>query len=193
MPNWCDNVVRFTHTDPVQIRLLAEAWNNGALMQAFVPCPEDVKNTPSAHYPDNTPEKFAQEHREKINTKLYGHANWYDWQIANWGTKWDVGRRAHDSKITVKNTDKNLTLNFQSAWSPPVEFYKKMAALGFGVSATYCEFGVGYVGEFKDGVDTEWSLEGFDNTAQWLEDRIPDKICEDFNLYEQLCHEEENE
>jgi hypothetical protein len=162
-------------------------------MDTFVPCPEDVKNTPSAHHLSNTPDKFVQKQREKLNVKLYGHANWYDWQVANWGTKWGVVRLNGAPDVVVKNTDKTITLSFQSAWSPPVEFYKKMVAFGFGVSATYCELGMGYVGAFDDGVDAEWSLEGFDNTAQWLEDRIPDKICEDFNLYDQLCHEEKNE
>jgi hypothetical protein len=193
VPNWCDNVVTFTHSDPTQIRRVAEAWNNNALMETFVPCPEDVKNTPSAHYPSNTPEKFIQEQREKINVKLYGHANWYDWQVANWGTKWGVARHEGAPDVVVTNNDKKITLSFRSAWSPPVEFYSKMTALGFGVAATYCELSMGYVGEFNYGVDVEWSLEGFDNTVQWLEEHIPHKICEDFNLYEQLCHEEENE
>jgi hypothetical protein len=50
----------------------------------------------------------------------YGSDNWYDWAVANWGTKWgDYGARF------VEGDDEEdlwyLFITFESAWSPPVQ------------------------------------------------------------------------
>jgi len=42
--------------------------------------------------------------------KQHGHANWYEWSIANWGTKWN----AYDQK---RISDK--VVRFDTAWSVP--------------------------------------------------------------------------
>jgi hypothetical protein len=47
------------------------------------------------------------------NKKKYGHASWYTWSIANWGTKWNA----------YATNDKRNTHNiiyFQTAWSAPI-------------------------------------------------------------------------
>jgi hypothetical protein len=50
-------------------------------------------------------QKLADEYREK-----FGHADWYGWQIENWGTKWN----AYDQC----SIDENV-IEFQTAWSTP--------------------------------------------------------------------------
>lgn len=47
----------------------------------IIPMPEEIKNTQSP----NRDEKQAKE-----LIKKYGYADWYDWSIANWGTKWNA-------------------------------------------------------------------------------------------------------
>jgi hypothetical protein len=43
-------------------------------------------------------------------------ANWYDWNIANWGTKWN----AYDvNMVDPWEEDQPLHYNFTTAWSPP--------------------------------------------------------------------------
>ncbi len=61
--------------------------------------------------------------------------SWYNWNITNWGTKWDVAVPAEDS---YKNTyiegptenGENLVVyyNFETAWSPPVPALEKLSA-----------------------------------------------------------------
>jgi hypothetical protein len=43
--------------------------------------------------------------------KQYGHASWYEWSIANWGTKWN----AYDIK---RHSDRKI--RFQTAWNAPL-------------------------------------------------------------------------
>ena len=65
----------------------------------------------------------------KVETKLakswlkkYGTDSWYEWNIANWGTKWDAG------DVTMKRVDEEtLTATFQTAWSPPVPIFERLA------------------------------------------------------------------
>ena len=42
-----------------------------------------------------------------------GYYDWYDWSIANWGTKWDAYH------VEAQSDDSSLTYTFQTAWSPP--------------------------------------------------------------------------
>ncbi len=41
-------------------------------------------------------------------------ANWYDWNVANWGTKWP----AHDVEIDNMQPG-TLIVRYRTAWSPP--------------------------------------------------------------------------
>ena len=45
----------------------------------------------------------------------YGDNNWYDWSIANWGTKWN----SLDSHIEGYADDGILTYVFDTAWTTP--------------------------------------------------------------------------
>lgn len=46
----------------------------------------------------------------------YGASNWYDWQIAKWGTKWG----AYETKVQeLGGGGCPVLISFQSAWSPP--------------------------------------------------------------------------
>ena len=56
----------------------------------------------------------------KHNLDTYGFRSWYDWNVANWGTKWDMdGSGGRAGEI--------LEYHFQTAWSPPVEGFRKIS------------------------------------------------------------------
>ena len=68
--------------------------------------------------------------------------DWYHWCIAHWGTKWDV-------EATLDEIEPDcLEYHFDSAWSPPVEWLKKVAQdfpkLRFRLK--YDEPGMGFFG-----------------------------------------------
>lgn len=52
---------------------------------------------------------ITKEMSEKFQEE-FGHDNWYDWQVANWGTKWN----AYD-----QYSDGNNFIEFSTAWSTP--------------------------------------------------------------------------
>ncbi len=44
---------------------------------------------------------------------------WYDWNINNWGTKWDI-----DGKYSeLDGDDYSFQVTFETAWSPPEQIY----------------------------------------------------------------------
>ena len=55
------------------------------------------------------------------NIKKYGHKNWYDWNRANWGTKWD----AYEPYVNAMTDE--IFLSFMTAWSTPEPIFKKLA------------------------------------------------------------------
>jgi hypothetical protein len=52
---------------------------------------------------------------------LYGHDNWYDWRMQNWGVKWDA---SNSVKIYNKNT---LIYEFSTPWGCPVNALDEIA------------------------------------------------------------------
>lgn len=54
----------------------------------------------------------------------YGSANWYDWSIANWGTKWNS--YGYDDVTTPKEFD-GERMEFQTAWSYPAPIIAALA------------------------------------------------------------------
>lgn len=53
--------------------------------------------------------------------ELYGKNNWYDWSIANWGTKWN----AYDSGFDEESN----TMWFNTAWAAPIPVLCELAKL----------------------------------------------------------------
>jgi len=60
---------------------------------------------------------LSAEYKEK-----FGADNWYDWNIQNWGTKWDVYEISDAWRVsTTEKGEKIYQCNFQTAWSPPTQ------------------------------------------------------------------------
>ena len=113
MPNWCENTL--------------EVWGDKKELKEFK-------------------EKTIKEdvfHMGELFPNTGNPDNWYEWNIANYGTKWD------DMEIDYQTGDEEgLQIMFASAWSPPSEFieniYKKFPKLHFKLK--YDEPGMGFVG-----------------------------------------------
>ena len=197
MPNWCENTVTFRHADPAQIKKVVAGYNAGKLMGKFFPCPRALTSTTSG-FLGETLEQIKLEEKQARNLKKYGYENWYDWQVAEWGTKWDVGApEGHKEKIKAGATE--VKLRFDSAWSPPIQFYEKMHYdRNFDVEAMFFEPGVGFIGSWKNGTDDTHMLEEFSGatraeTLTNMTAKLPAELLETFGVVDFLGGDEPEE
>ena len=110
--------------------------------------------------------------------------DWYEWNISNWGTKWDIGSDNNEIRgLHPTVVDNEASMSFDSAWSPPVGLYQKLVELGFSVNASYFEPGLAFCGIYEDGEDhyTDYSSK----------DMIPARIWDDFGLENFFSEDEE--
>lgn len=159
MPNWCANGLRIIATNDEQRNKLKELVehtkkeDDNGLLSFFYPTPKDLLDTVAGYMSGEEGEKLKKQ--EEANLIKHGARNWYDWQINNWGTKWDVDVQ---HQWIFDYTDKNIyECFFDSAWSPPIGFYNRLVEDGYKVEATYNEIGCAYIGFYRDGDDECYS------------------------------------
>jgi hypothetical protein len=187
MPNWCNNNLILEHDDPAMIQRAHEALERGELLQEFIPVPQELKETISGAYGDPV-EQAKLEAQTRANVAKYGYSNWYDFCVGEWGTKWDVGEQGCSD---VHPGGTMLHASFDSAWSPPVNAYQKLEALGFRVEAMFYEGGMAFAGSYEDGNCEDFSLEGM--TADDIEQNYPE-LDDCFGISESIReYERENE
>ena len=175
MPNWCNNTLTLEHDNPTMVARARSAFLEGALLQQFFPCPADL-DIVAGSLGHNTPEQLELEAKEEANLAKYGYKNWYDWKIANWGTKWDVG--GGDSY--VEDIEGGVMLTFDSAWSPPIGAYEKLLEAGFRVYATYYEPGCAFAGIWDNGSDEYYEYSGMDSKE--IAEALPAELDEAYGI-----------
>jgi hypothetical protein len=186
MPNWCSNNLTLTHEDPAMIQRAYDALERQEFLQEFIPVPQELKDTVSGFHGD-AEEQAKLEAQTRANIDKFGYGNWYDFCVGEWGTKWDVGEQGASD---IHPDGRMLHTSFDSAWSPPVNAYEKLEALGFGVNAMFYEGGMGYAGTYSDGYDDTIELSGL--SADDIERDYPE-IDECFGISECMRDYEEEE
>ena len=185
MPNWCNNTVELYHEDPTMLERARTAFNEGALLNEFIPVPKDLHIVAgSVGDPD---EQKKLEEQMGINVATHGYANWYDYCVNEWGTKWDVGADGQPAQ----DIPGGLMLTFDSAWSPPCQAYEKLMDLGFSIRAMYYEPGMAFAGVWDNGVDDFYEYGGLDSDQ--IAENLPVELDEAFGISESVAMwEEEN-
>jgi len=117
MPNWCLNCLEIQGSDKQVKEVLdyiaGDKSDKDSTLFDFnkiIPMPKELIDLTSP-----TPEK-EKALQEKMKKK-YGYANWYDWCIGEWGTKWN----SSDVEILyVADSMTDTQIYFSTAWAPPV-------------------------------------------------------------------------
>ena len=189
MPNWCNNSVEIYHDDPAMIERVRTAFNGEGLLKEFIPVPQALLDTVSGSIGEDKRE--AHEAQQKANVEQYGYANWYDFCVNEWGTKWEIGADGNPAQ----DIPGGLMLGFESAWSPPIAAYEKLTEMGFRIRAMYYEGGMAYAGIWDNGNDDYYEYGGLDSKG--IAETLPAELDEAFGISESAAEweaeqEEEN-
>lgn len=151
MPNWCTNVllIRGEYEEVQKLLDTVEGDNSAFSLNKLLTTPEELKNT-------TAPSRTSEEEKKRLRD-MYGATDWYDWQVNHWGTKWDVeativndshSEANHVFLSKLKDSDRVVTMEFDSAWAPPVPVIKHLAAQfpNTNIYHTYDESGCDFAG-----------------------------------------------
>lgn len=142
MPNWTSNFITIKG-DPQDIRAFLDAVRSEDQLfdfQKIMPMPELLRKTATGRTVIGgksvtswyvvreasleTPEEIrAFTPEEQTALRDIGHSNWYDWSLANWGTKWN----ACDPRINDETIKRGyIEIIFDTAWEAPVPILRKI-------------------------------------------------------------------
>lgn len=183
MPNWCSNEVSISGKPEVikQIAEIIQKNPNGFEMNDFVPMPEHLRDTTSGAGSD----KFMSALEGDTSIE---YDNWYDWSLANWGTKWD----ACDVYYSVHPSGSFISISYNTAWSPNNSFWTKFSELyPVSIEHRYLEEGMCFIGEteYQDGNEDDYCVEISDEMyreagAVFDSEGYVDWDKSDFNLFD---------
>lgn len=134
MPNWCYNslcvsgnkeqLADFVSKTIIPINTSSEKEYDETQSFTFnilhpLPKPLEGMSSPLDKNEGETDEQYKERLAE--NVRLYGAEDWYNWRLDNWGTKWDCS----STSVNELNAN-NLNVRFETAWSPPINWFKKV-------------------------------------------------------------------
>lgn len=61
----------------------------------------------------------------KRNVDLTGHKTWYEWNVANWGTKWNIS----EMQLNGSPEEGELEMEFSTAWAEPLPVFEQLHKL----------------------------------------------------------------
>jgi hypothetical protein len=182
MPNWCNNTILITGATD-KIAAIWAATNTGesltgenGLLQALAPMPAELFDTVADG-----------------STGM----DWYNWRVANWGTKWDLNS---EGLHFVDNGDGTATIEgyADSAWAPPIEAFQSYSNANPDVEMElrYFEPGMCFLGIWDSaGGDAYWedcgSPEVLNTTAE--ADAVLYDLLEHFNVWDWFETDEDDE
>jgi len=191
MPNWCYNNAVISGNDLTKFR---EFLGDGTgLLKKIAPTPQTLVDTVAGFSADPVEQKKRQE-QEEINLMQHGAKNWYDWNVQNWGTKWDVDVEIDD----ISSSDEEIMFSFDSAWAPPINAFIELGNLfpELSIRMNYREDGMGFAGVLTvegtevndDYYDTNNDKEAYRDfvMAEWGDDPFENEFDED-----EECEEDE--
>ena len=188
MPNWCNNYLELEHDDPAMIARAKQAFKDGRLLDEFCPVPKDLHIVAGRVGGDDNAEQIKLEEDTKRNLEVHGYANWYDYCVNEWGTKWDVGG---DDYNPASDDSPNATrMSFDSAWSPPCQAMDKFMDQGFRVTLYYYESGMAFCGVYSENGDDFYEIGGM--SADEVADAIPSELDTYMNISDGIREWEED-
>lgn len=126
MPNWVDNRISIHGTKEEIAKIKAQlsqpiiTGDNEKIEEtefSFLNIIAPPKDKLHIYYGEVSSSTLKSENEDETTY------NWYNWNITNWGTKWDVSSELSD----LDGTETSLSYAFQTAWSPPIPALQKLS------------------------------------------------------------------
>jgi hypothetical protein len=183
MPNWCFNslTIEGSEADITAIkqqlnqpytRFFKDTWNRetNQFEEKNVTYSNPIFSFWNIIKPTDL-EAYSKQAEHKLGEPInFNGDNWYDWNVRNWGTKWDVAVHDGDEYPETElmtDTKDTLAYRFNTAWSPPAEAITKLSQQypDCEMSLSY-EEETGWGGEiiFANGEGTE--IEHYENKCR---------------------------
>jgi hypothetical protein len=131
MPNWTYNTLQVSGNKEFLADFIAKTIKRSNeedddsrdkfTFKELHPIPQALQGdySPLPKLENETDQEFQA--RMLRNKFLYGACDWYDWCVANWGTKWD----ACYTELEQIEED-YIYIKFNTAWSPPLDWFYKV-------------------------------------------------------------------
>lgn len=116
-------------------------WDNLTVGEVFIHFEDNAEVASRFRYNQQFAKRIAE------NIRQYGHQDWYDWRMANWGCKWDVDPDC--TFVTVGKSD--IWISCDTAWGPPDRLYEEIAKRfpDLVFEAKYLEEGMWFAGSYE--------------------------------------------
>ena len=160
MPNWVYNTLT-VNGDKKQVEAFADLAKKPGL---FTTEGESISELSFSNFvrPDVSimDEYWGEQPRKAtlVEALKFDSNHWYDWNIRNWGTKWDA------SEADVLSTSESeIVYSFSTAWAPPTPVFYAMVQQfpGLSFELRYTEE-QGWGGELHGEGGTHWVVEEWD-------------------------------
>lgn len=186
MPNWTTNQITIKHADKALLdAIMATEGTNVGVLSTMIPCPAELNDDDLTTWSQG-PEQAARDKKKAAMIEKHGYPSWYEWNIAHWGTKWDLVDVGY-----TRVDDNTVVLNCSTAWSPPVQAFETMVSRGYEVRALYYGEGFEYAGIWDNGQDDYYNTTNGSADAKKI---LPQELDAAFDIVESLEeYERENE
>jgi hypothetical protein len=195
MPNWCNNTIEISHPDKSKMDALIASVNEGKFCNHVIPVPASLQIVAGRVGDDSDPKQIELEATQKSNLATHGYKDWYDFQVNEWGTKWDVepyNPVAYEVNLNGDPLPENkIVFGFDSAWAPPCGVADALIDQGYAVRLYYYESGMCFAGIYDENGDDFYELGGMSSTE--VADSLPSVLDDMFGISECIAeYEAEN-
>lgn len=129
MPNWVSNTLNIYGDEETIAQIKTDVANGDRVLDFNKIIP----------MPPHSDTFYAEGALGPAEEEKYGKNNWYNWSIANWGTKWN----SSDAVLSEDESD-HLRYCFETAWNPAAPIAKAIAEkYGVRVDLIYVDEDIG--------------------------------------------------
>jgi len=188
MPNWCTNSVEITDLKQNEVAEIISKYTDnvidGRVMDESFLVFDKIITTPKELLERQSPFDGTVEEKAMLESK-YGYADWYNWRVDNWGTKWEpLGHY-------FASTETSVSIGMETAWGPASGILQQLSVLYPEATITneFLETGAMFMGEVTY-VDGEVVSNEYSGDVNEIRLKYPDEF-EDEEIEDEEIEDEE--